>query len=223
MEESMSGHGIGVLLLLMLIGGLAGGEILARLLPRWGHPKGKRTVRILMLVGAAAYSGALVTASLTSRERVLARGETLKFCGFYLDCHLGVAVEGVDQRPVIGSARAEGMYHLVQIRVSSDAVRATLQLGRPTFRVIDSEGNTFSRDEAAERTLARASGDLLPLVRPVAAGESYAVQVVFDLPEGIREPRLHVTDAAGVDRVLEGILIGDDDSILHKPTTLALN
>jgi hypothetical protein len=32
-----------------------------------------------------------------------------------------------------------------------------------------------------------------------------------------------VTDAAGVDRVLEGILIGDDDSILHKPTTLALN
>ena len=71
----MSGNGIGVLLLLMLIGGLVGGEILARLLPRWGHPRAKRTVRILMVVGAAAYGAALVTASLTSRERVLARGK----------------------------------------------------------------------------------------------------------------------------------------------------
>lgn len=218
----MSANGLGVLLLLMLIGGLVGGEILARLLPRWGYPKGKRTVRMLMLMGAAAYSGALLTASLSSRERVLARGEVLKFCGFYLDCHIGIAVEGVDQLSSIGSTRANGVFHVVQIRVSSDAVRATLQLGRPTFRVIDREGNSFPRDEAAERTLALDSGDSLPLVRPVAAGESYDVRVVFDLPEGVKEPRLHVKDAAGVERVLEGILIGDDDSILHKPTTLAL-
>ena len=56
---------MGPLLLLMLVGGLVGGEILARLLPRWGHPKGTRSLRLLMRVGAAAYGGALLTASLT--------------------------------------------------------------------------------------------------------------------------------------------------------------
>jgi hypothetical protein len=219
----MFGPGIGVLLLVMLIGGLVGGEILARLLPRWGHPKAKGTVRILMLVGAAAYGGGLLTASLTSHERVLARGQTLKFCGFYLDCHLGVAVEGVDRHVVIGDQRAKGTYYVVRVRVSSDARQATLHLGRPRFRVIDVDGKAYPRDETAERSLAPASGDSTPMVRPLAAGESYEIRVVFDLPEGTRQPRLHVADPAGVDRVLEGILIGDDDSIFHKPTTLALN
>lgn len=218
----MFGHGIGLLLLLMLIGGLVGGEILARLLPRWGYPKAKRTVRILMLMGAAAYSGALLTASLTSQERVLARGETLKFCGFYLDCHLGVAVEGVEQRAAIGRERARGEFYVIQLEVSSDARRATLELGGPSFRVIDNEGNSYTRAEAAEQALAGGAEAVLPLVRPIRAGDSYRVTLVFDLPREIHEPRLHVSDADGVERVLEGILIGDDDSILHKPTTLAL-
>jgi hypothetical protein len=219
----MFGPGIGVLLLVMLIGGLIGGEILARLLPRWGYPKARRVMRILMLVGAAAYAGALFTESLTSQERVLARGETLKFCGFYLDCHLGVAVEGVDQRAVIGEERASGVFYVVRVRVSSDARQATLHLGRPTFRVVDAKGNSYGRVAAAESSLGREAGESGELVRPVAAGEYYDIRVVFDLPQGVSEPRLHVADAAGVDRILEGMLIGDDDSILHKPTTLALN
>jgi hypothetical protein len=219
----MFGPGIGVLLLVMLIGGLIGGEILARLLPRWGYPRAKRVLRILMLVGAAAYTGALLTASLTSRERVLARGETLKFCGFYLDCHLGVAVEGVEQRGAIGDSRAGGRYYVIRVRVSSDAKRATLHLGRPRFRVLDAEGNFYPRAAAAESALVGEQRRPAELIRSIAAGESYSVPVVFDLPRGVREPRLLVTDAGGVNRLLEGILIGDDDSLFHKPTTLALN
>jgi hypothetical protein len=218
----MFGPGIGTMLLAMLIGGLIGGEILARLLPRWGYPKARRTVRLLMLVGVAAYAGCLLAASLTSHERVLARGETLKFCGFYLDCHLGVAVEGVDRQDSIGDTRAQGIFYVVRLRVSSDARQATLKLGNPTFKVLDGTGQSYDRAEAAERALARGSSDV-QLTRPIAAGDSYEVQVVFDLPAGVAEPRLLVRDATGVDRVLEGILIGDDDSILHKRTTLALN
>ena len=218
----MFGPGIGALLLAMLIGGLIGGEILARLLPRWGYPKAKRGLRILMLAGAAAYAGGLLTVSLASRERVLARGETLKFCGFYLDCHLGVAVEGVDQQAFIGDTRAKGAFYIVRLRVSSDARQATLHLGRPRFKVIDGAGQSYERAEAAEGKLGGGASDDL-LVRPVSAGDSYKVRLVFDLPTNVAEPRLMVTDAAGVDRLLEGMLIGDDDSILHKPTTLALN
>ena len=217
----MFGPGIGVLLLAMLIGGLIAGEILARLLPRWGYPKAKRGLRILMLVGVAVYAGALLATSLTSHERVLARGETLRFCGFYLDCHLGVAVEGVDQQAFIGDTRAEGTFYVIRLRVSSDARQATLHFGRPTFKVIDAGGRTYERAEAAERVLAGASDTAA--TRPIAAGGSYEIHLVFDLPADVSRPRLKVTDPTGVDRVLEGLVIGDDDSILHKPTTLALN
>ena len=217
----MFGPGIGALLLAMLIGGLIGGEILARLLPRWGYPKAKRGLRILMLVGVAAYAGALFTASLTSRERVLARGETLKFCGFYLDCHLGVAVEGVDQQASIGEARASGRFYVIRLRVSSDARQATLHVRKPTFVVVDRAGQTYERAKKAEGLMATDAGDTM-LTRAIAAGDSYEIRLVFDLPANVSEPRLKVTDPTGVDRVLEGLVIGDDDSILHKPTTLAL-
>ena len=217
----MFGPDIAPLLLAMLIGGVIGGEVLARLLPRWGSPRGKRVVRILMLVGFAGYAGALLATSLASREQVLARRDTLKFCGFYLDCHLGVAVEGVDRQDFIGDRRAEGTFYVVRLRVSSDAREATLHLGRPTFKVIDQAGQSYRRADDAERELAQATDSMLR--QPIVAGGSYEVQLVFDLPESVAEPRLLVTDPTGVDRVLEGLLIGDSDSILHKPTTLALN
>ena len=217
----MFGPDIAPLLLAMLIGGVIGGEVLARMLPRWGHPRGKRVVRILVLVGVAGYAGALLATSLASREEVLARGDTLKFCGFYLDCHLGVAVEGVDRQDLIGDRRAAGTYYVVRLRVSSDARKATLHLGRPTFKVIDEAGQFYPRADDAERALAQATDSMLR--QPIAAGGSYEVRLVFDLPAGVAEPRLLVTDPTGVDRVLEGLLIGDSDSILHKPTTLALN
>lgn len=217
----MNGSGIGVLCLILLLGGVVGGELLARLLPRWGQPEGARVVRMTMLLGVAAYGGALLGVSLTSKERVLAKGETLKLCGFYLDCHLGVSIQGVEQLPAIGSRRAGGVFYVLRLQVASDAKRATLHLDRPDIRVIDADGRTYRRVAEAEQALAETSGDSISLVRPIGAGESYDVRVVFDLPGGIREPRLLVTDATGVDRMLEAVLIGDDDSIFHQPTTLA--
>ena len=217
----MFGPDIAPLLLAMLIGGLIAGEVLARLLPRWGHPRGKRTVRILMLVGVALYAGALLATSLASREQVLARGDTLKFCGFYLDCHLGVTVEGVDRQDFIGDRRAAGTYYVVHLRVSSDARQATLHLGRPTIKVIDAAGQSYPRAAGAELALSQTTDAMLR--QPLAAGASYEIQLVFDLPVKVAEPRLRITDPTGVARVLEGLVIGDDDSILHKPTTLALD
>jgi hypothetical protein len=63
-----------------------------------------------------------------------------------------------------------------------------------------------------------------------AAGEFYAVSanspfttpIVFDLPTNVRDPKLLVTDTPGVDRAIEGLLIGDEDSFLHKRTYHAL-
>jgi len=45
---------------------------------------------------------------------------------------------------------------------------------------------------------------------------------VFDLPGDAREPRLDVTDLPLPDRLVEFILIGDEDSFRHARTTFRL-
>ena len=41
---------------------------------------------------AALYAAGVIVVSLTSHHELLPVGETKYFCGFYLDCHVGVAV-----------------------------------------------------------------------------------------------------------------------------------
>jgi hypothetical protein len=222
MENATMGPGLRMLLLLMLIGGLVIGEVLARLLPQWGYPRGKAVMRSVMLLATGLYLGALLTVSFTSKERTLARGSDLHFCGFYFDCHMAVAVDSVTRTKTLGSASASGEFYLVSLRVSSDAIRATLQLGNPEYRMLDSAGRRFPRSPAGEQALATLTGTKAGLVQKVAPGGSYHTAVVFDLPADARSPRLLVSDVGGPDFLLEGLLIGDEDSFFHKPTTLAL-
>jgi hypothetical protein len=216
------GPGLRMLLLMFLLGSLVLGEVLARLLPAWGHPKGKAVMRGLMLLAVGLYGGSLLTVSLTSRERVLPRGTDLRFCGFYFDCHMAVGVDSVERTPAVGAARAHGEFYVVSIRVSSDAVRETLRLMNPEYQILDATGRRYSRSVAGEAALTALTGAKAALVQPVPAGGEYHTAVVFDLPAGIQNPRLLVRDVGGPDVVLEGLLIGDDDSFLHQPTTLAL-
>ncbi len=218
----MFGPGMAVLLLLLMLGGLAMGEVLARMLPRWGWARGKVVVRRLMLVTFGLYLGVLLTVSLTSHEQVLGHGIAKRFCGFYLDCHLAASVEEVERRPAIGSVRAAGSFYVVKVRVSSDARRATLRMGEPEVAVVDAAGHRYARSEAAERALG-VQGQLdASFARPVEPGGSFVRQVVFDLPAAVQDPRLLVKDVRGVDLVLEALLIGDEDSVLHRPTSFKL-
>jgi hypothetical protein len=216
------GPGLRMLLLMFLLGSLVLGEVLARLLPAWGHPKGKAVMRGLMLLMVGVYGGSLHTVSLTSRERVLPRGADLRFCGFYFDCHMAVSVDSVARAPAVGEAKANGEFYVVSLRVSSDAIRATLHLMNPEYQVIDSSGRRYARSAAGEAAFTALTGAKTALVQPVPAGGEYHTAVVFDLPANIQRPRLLVRDVGGPDVLLEGLLIGDEDSFLHKPTTLAL-
>lgn len=218
----MFGPGMAVLLLLLMLGGLALGEVLARMLPRWGWARGKVIVRRLMLVTFGLYLGVLLAVSLASHEQILGHGIPKRFCGFYLDCHLAVAVEGVERTPAIGMVTAAGSFYVVKVRVSSDARRATLRMGEPDVVVVDAAGNRYPRSGAAERMLAGQRGQEVSFVQPVEPGGSFVRQVVFDLPAGVEQPRLLVKDVRGIDVVLEALLIGDEDSMLHRPTSFKL-
>ena len=219
---TMQTPGFGILMILvsvLLAFGLAVTAIAARLRGRQ-VPLG----RLAVAAGAwlAAYAGVLLAVSLRSRERVLAWGEDKKFCGFYLDCHPQIAVTGVETLDSLAGAHPRGRFHVVTVRIGSDARAIRLRLHDPRLTVTDATGRAFHRSTAAESAYARLHGRPPPLTDEVGPGGSYATTVVFDLPDDAREPRLAVTQGWWADRLVEFLLIGDEDSFLHARTTIRL-
>jgi hypothetical protein len=210
----------GVPILALTVLGLLAAGVGCIMLIRRGRAPVARSIALVIAAWVGAYATVLVVTSLASRERVLALGETKRFCGFYLDCHMGVAVDRVDTMSTIGGIRAGGTFYVVTLRVSSDARRVPLHLERPTIVIVDAEGFRHERSLDAEHALGRAQ--LIELERPVDAGDSFTRAVVIDVPHDVRDPRLHVTMGGLLDRTVELALIGDEDALLHAPTLHAL-
>lgn len=174
---------------------------------------------------AGLYLATLVMVSLASPRQVLAAGEVKRFCGLYLDCHLGVSVDDVRTARTLGGPEhpvvARGTFHIVTLRVSSNAVAATLTPYGLLAQVMDDQGRYYLRDRAAERALLGAAGEQ-PLEQPIAAGGAYTRTLVFDLPANAANPALAVSERGLPDVIIEALLIGDEDSLFHKPTLLNL-
>jgi hypothetical protein len=175
---------------------------------------------------AAAYVVALAAVNHSAPVRLLQPGQTLRFCGFYLDCHMAVTVEGVRVLDSLGArpfeANPGGEFWMVTVRVSSDARRATLRLANPSAYVVDRQGRRHNVARAAQsaRTSLGLTAPALDL--PVEAGASYTTDLIFDLPRDGAPFRLRIVDGAGIDRAIESLLIGDDDGFLHPRPAFAL-
>lgn len=163
---------------------------------------------------AALYGALLLGASLTSQELVLGTEQDKKFCGFYIDCHMRVAVTRVDTLRELGLRKANGVFYVVTLRVSSDAVRARLNLIQPRLVLRDDRGRRY--DHVPH------TADVAALTRPIGPEESFTTTVVFDVPERAAGLRLQVSAGFWIDRLIEAVLIGDEDSLLHKHTTFAI-
>lgn len=216
------GQGLGVLLWMGTVAlGLAA---LAAVLVARRRRKPRVAGRIALAFGTwlLAYAAILAAVSLASHERVLARGKTKWFCGVYLDCHMGVAVRGVREAEVVGegaaAVRPTGRFRIVTLAVENSAIRVPLRLYAPRAVVTDAAGRSWERSFAAERAL----GGPADLTREVAPGGAYTVELVYDLPEDVADPRLLVSERVMPDRLAELVLIGDEDSLLHAPTTLGI-
>ncbi len=115
-------------MLLTLATGAAIG--LGFLMAIWAGMRGNRYLARLATVGvilAAVTYGAFYGLGLVlARERVLPRGQAVRFCG--LDCHLHVQVEAARPGAVV-------------VRFSSNAVRVPEYPAGLRFRVVDAAGN----------------------------------------------------------------------------------
>lgn len=198
----------------------------------WRH-ENRAAVRAATGVGAVVlgvYAALLLTAAMASHRRVLTQGEVKWFCGFYLDCHLGVSVAKVESAKTLnsasGSATAKGAFWIVTLRFHNSARNPGLDmtLYHPRVELVDATGVGVARSAAAESVAAHIPTYATPVKDQLSVGHAplYAT-VVFDVPADFVNPALSIDEGFIVDRLIELVLINDDNSILHKPLLLALD
>ena len=158
------------------------------------------------------YFAMLAGFSLKSEETELGLNEPKAFCGFYLDCHMHTAVTSVRTAKTLGNKTANGEFYIVTVKVFSNAKQATLGFGGLKLHVTDADGKLYPHVPEAEPSEPW-------FTRPVPAGGSFERDVVFDLPVGVRNPRLDMHDDKSL---IEKFVIGDEDSLLHKGTYFKL-
>lgn len=209
---------MGVLLMLMTIGGLIVAAIL--LAAAWLNQSAwlKKFVLGGVAVWFAFYIAMLLGFSVFSTEKTLALNEGKEYCGFYFDCHMHTSVTDVQRTKTIGGRIANGEFYIVRVKVFSDAKQATLGLSTVDAHVVDAAGGEHPRDINAEDQLPSQP----PFDQKISPVESFEIEIVFDLPTDVQDPRLDMREGYGIDHVIEAVLVDDEDSILHKRSYFAL-
>lgn len=173
---------------------------------------------------AVAYIGVLLAFSAFSREHTLAPGEEKYFCE--LDCHLAYSVQNVQRIKQIGDTIANGEFYAVTVRGRFD--QTTTAPWRPrdvpvtpnplTFALVDGHGDLVGVSHLGQKAWEAAHGASPSLFSPLRPGESTSATMVFDAAPAMGNPRL----LASFGVFPTQLLIGDENSLLHKKTYFAL-
>jgi hypothetical protein len=159
----------------------------------------------VLLIGGF-YLITMLTFSLASHDKLLARGEEKHFCE--LDCHLAYSV--VAAQPA-NSSGPETRQTIVTIKTRFDETtiapwrgNGLLYPNRRALALVDDGGHMYG--PVAQ------SGT--PLTTPLRPGESYTTDVVFNLPANTRPLALLLNEDAWETR----FVIGHENSLLHGKT-----
>jgi len=220
MVEFMPHHAGVVVLTFLATAGLLGIAGLAFL---WALASGKqRQAKRILIIGALTgilYTGTLLTYSIASEEKTLGAGQQKYFCE--IDCHTAYSVAGVSTAKTLGEggaqATASGLFYVVTLRTWFDGETISnrrpdgmpLQPNPRVVRVVDEAGTQYATSLAGQKAIVASN---VPLTHALKPGESYDTVLVFDLPEGVANPRLLLADWDPVTY----LLIGHENSFLHK-------
>jgi hypothetical protein len=168
-----------------------------------------KTMLRLIAFGAVAYFALLLGFSLVSRQVVLARGEEKYFCE--IDCHLAYSV--VETKPVM---EAGTKLLAVTLRTRFDAT--TISPNRPKETPLMPNARVFYLVDSEGRRYDMVSTTGTPLMTPLKPGDSYLTTLTFRQPQQTQPLRLLISLPGWEDH----FLIGDENSLLHRKTYLAL-
>jgi hypothetical protein len=173
-------------------------------------PKFAKVAACAMGIGSVVYFGLLLGYSAASREHDLMPGQEKYFCE--IDCHLAYSVLDIKTR-----TEGDSKHYLVTLKTRFDEKTISPQRPRdaplePSPRevlVIDGQGHTY-------HPVSVAGTSLITALKPA---ESYTTELNFRIPKNAAGLRLLIeTIPSWPDRVL----IGDENSWLHKKTYFAL-
>lgn len=171
--------------------------------------KWARWVGALVGTGAVVYFGLLCGFSLGSREVTLAPGEEKYFCE--IDCHLAYSVRA--SREELQSGQRQ-LHIALRTRFDETTTSPTRPKDAPLtpnprqVLLLDGQGRTYAP--------ARMTGT--PLTRSLLPAQSYETELVYHLPADASQLRLLLTSPGWE----EHLVIGDENSLGHKKTYLAL-
>lgn len=188
--------------------GLAG-ILLAVVTRRWGMLR-RFSWGLVGYLGV--YALVLAGVSLLSPQRVLAMHEARCFDDWCL------SVERVEKQPVIGAAPAQGDFYLVTLQVSNRARGIRQRANEVSVYLIDERGVRHDPSPEGEQALAEAGLAGRPLTTMMEVGGGFEHTAVFDIPRDITQLDL-ITDHGAFPGL---IIIGSDQSWLHKPTVVHL-
>ena len=177
-------------------------------------PRRPRRRALLLIVAAiAVYLGVVLIGSLRSRTQVVSRGTPLQFCGFYIDCHLSATVDSFE----ITAGPSSGLRYVVHVRFANSATRATLSVMTPHAELWDEQG--YRLQPVVERFI----GGPVAIPKEIELGPKAQVTVAlaFTSLYPLIEPKLWLTQGTAFERFTEKLLIGDSESLLHKPVLMA--
>jgi hypothetical protein len=166
--------------------------------------------RLATFVGI--YAVTLVVVSLASPGKVLAIGDTRCFDEW---C---ITVTTASRQPSIGDVRANGIFYVVTVRVSSRSRGRRQREGDVCTYLTDSRSRRFDVSPMGQNALQRAGVAGEPETSFVNPGGSFDSRLAFDVPQ----------DATDVGFLKKGCgwlpnpIIGDPGSFLHRPTTVRL-
>jgi hypothetical protein len=200
---------IAVMGFLAAVAGLAISGLTAAVFTLVRKMRWTRRVGAIVAAGAMIYFGLLFGFSLASRDVTLAPGEEKYFCE--LDCHLAYSVHGASEE-----LKPHGRELHITLRTRFDETttapwrprNAPLTPNARQVFLVDSQGHRYSPELL--------SGT--PLNRPLVPAQSYDTELTFRLPADANGLRLLVTTLGWDER----LLIGEENSLGHKKTYLAL-
>jgi len=180
----------------------------------------KQAVRVLVVYGVflAVYLCVLLGVSLASSQRILDRDQDRCFDDW---C---VAVVSTDTTPVLGqgehAVKANGVFYVVTLRLSNGGRGRAQRASSAAVHLRDGQGKSYDVSPRGQAAYEAELGPAAPLTATLIPGQPITTVRVFDAPMGAQMLGLTIEHPVGLSPGF--FVIGDESSLLHKPTLIRL-
>ncbi|MBL8076721.1 MAG: hypothetical protein JNM55_02065 [Anaerolineales bacterium] len=175
-----------------------------------------QTRRLLLYygLGLAIYFFILIAVSLTSPQRVVAMKETRCFDDWCL------AIEDVKLLDELNKVKPDGVFYVIKLELSNQARGRSQRAGSVAIHLFDENGNQYDLSAVGQSALEAQQGAIPPLTSTIEVGQVITTFQVFDLPREAHDVVLTIEHPVGFSP--GWFIIGDESSLLHKPTIVHL-